>query len=161
MIRRPMRTHFSFPALMSRLSVQCVLPIILAASSIGRSGSKASLFAPASLRLPADIFSPESDKSLAELWVASTVVRCHKTLWTSESRCAPFFKWKLSRGGRALRPRPSTFTETVLCPTKVERLQGIGTSKQFPRSGTLFLLRPGSPQSWKRFRDALKSFPLG
>jgi hypothetical protein len=41
MIRRPIRMHLSFPHLMSRLSVQWALPMILAASSMFNSRSKA------------------------------------------------------------------------------------------------------------------------
>jgi hypothetical protein len=41
MIRRPIRTHFSLPALTSCLSVQWDAPISLAASSIFSSGSSA------------------------------------------------------------------------------------------------------------------------
>jgi hypothetical protein len=43
MIRRPIRTHRNFPALTSALKVQCVRPIILAASSIFSSGSSCRL----------------------------------------------------------------------------------------------------------------------
>jgi hypothetical protein len=75
--------------------------MILAASSMFNSCSKAAPFAPTLVKASTDLSSLDSGEGLAKLGVVSTTAGCYCPLWNYENRSGLFFNGKCHpEGGR-------------------------------------------------------------